>query len=167
MSSAQSSLLSPSKLMTIINSSFFSLGLSNNVNINDIVKQHIDELNVTHICAIFHKACKNNLYLNFIPLCERLKILINNDDCNPNCQNISNIVYGIRNFKNVDAEELSILLITVIQVCNRCFESKPTSQNFGNSLLGKLDYLIDNNHYHNHDRDQWLVFKRCECTSTD
>ena len=134
--------LSPSKLMTVINKSFFSIGTfgeedsSTNISIDDIINQYIDEFNLTHISAIFHKASKNNLQVNFIKLCERLNCLIDSDACKPNCQNISNIVYGIRNFKNANAGELSLLLLTIIRVCDRCIDHKPTSQNFGNSLLG-------------------------------
>ena len=130
---------SPSKLMTIINNSFFSLNTTKNININDVIDKYIDELNLTHISAIMHKSSKNQVNINFFKLCKRLNTLLDNNECFPNCQNISNLIYGIRNLKNENDEEVSYLLISIIKVCERCLDDKPTSQNFGNSLLGKLN----------------------------
>ena len=101
------------------------------------MEKHIDELNLTHISAIFHKSTKHSVSLNMVPLTERLDYLINNNECEANAQHVSNLLYGIRNYSNTaDTEHMSFLLITITRVIERCTSSIPTGQNVGNSLLG-------------------------------
>ena len=84
---------------------------------------------------------KHHERLEVLPLVERLDFLLNENLCDCNCQHISNLLYGIRNYhSSADQQHIQVLLITITRIIERCTSSIPTAQNVGNSLLGLSGY---------------------------